>query len=203
MSFGKRQPGKEPAKPAPFIDYGEIGQASGGASVQLSQLMVIAVVAVVAAAALMSLGYALFGSSRGEAVQVEAHLVDGSAVSPSAQARLVAVCIEHGLLKLSGGEGPTEAQRESISRGCTCTFTEIASKLSPLQTQMLYVDQRTRLRATMAQMDRTGERITVGGIPKLEAADNAAIALVASDRYDAHWREARDLSETQAARCKP
>lgn len=112
------------------------------------------------------------------------------------------LCVEHNLLLSLHGDGSDEDRRSKAAKTCECTFGEIAEQLTPLQMLMLASDQRARLRATMAEIDRTGERIAVGNLPMFDVAEGTAVALVTSERYRAYWREARDLASRQVARCK-
>lgn len=203
MSFGKRNIDKRPPGPSPFIELESAAAAPARHQpIRIPRLMVFVVGTTVILAALSALSLNLFNGSRSEMIQVEAALIDGSPATSSARSQLVGLCVEQNMLLSSGGDISDDDKRTKAAKTCQCTFGDIADQLTPLQVQMLTVDQRARLRATMAELDRTGERVFIASVPRFDAAEGAPIALVAADRYQAHWREARDLASRQTARCK-
>ncbi len=205
MSFGKRRSDRSTSEPSDLHDYHS--PASPAAFVParmdtagLSRLLVISVAGVVMLAAVSALFFIQPG--RGDPVEVEAALIDGSQVSTASQGRVVQMCIEQGLLAATRGVEPGDEQRPRIARACECTVGAVVGLLSPLQMQMLYVDYRTKLRATIAEIDRTGESVSTSIMPKLESREGAPVALVTAASFATHWREARSTVSQYAARCQ-
>jgi hypothetical protein len=202
MSFGKRNAGHHQNDPAPVVRYRDVTLPPAGRSAALSRMLVLAVVGLVAFGGLSALLAGLLGWGRAEPVQVDAALIDGSSHPSVDQGRVVDMCTQHGFMAATRGAPGREAERAKVEQACACAIEATAAELSPLQMSMLYVDYRTRLRATLADIDRTGERFDVGAVPRLEMREGAAVALVAADRYEGHWRAARDRVAEQARRCQ-
>lgn len=203
MSFGKRNIDKRP--PGHEALHSAADAATYPARLQpirIPRLMVFVVGMTVVLAAVSALSMNLLNPSRYEMVQVEAGLIDGTPATVSARSQLVGLCVEQQMLLSTRADVSDDEKNARANRTCACTFGDITDQLTPLQVRMLTSDQRARLRATMAEIDRTGERIAVGSLPKFDIADGAAVALVTADRYQAYWREARDLANRQAARCR-
>lgn len=204
MAFGKRKIGKGPEAPSHLGGFSEhAAPAIAAATIDtpaISRLLVISVAGVVMLASISALFFIY--PNRGEPIEVEASLIDGSTLSSSAHDRVVQMCAQEGQLTAAHGGETGDAAGARVTRACECTLRGVVGQLSPLQMQMIYVDYRTKLRATLAAIDRTGERIPTSEMPKLEARDGAPLALVTTASYQAHWREARGLLAQQAARCQ-
>ena len=204
MSFGKRNIDKHLAEPIQG-EHLEPSAVSPWAHAKtcdpatLSRLLVISVAGVVMLAGISALFFIQPG--RGEPIEVEAALIDGTQVSASSQGRVVGMCIEQGLIAATRGVEPGDELRPKLARACECTVSGVVGQLSPLQMQMVFVDYRTALRATLAEIDRTGESVTTGQMPKLDAGDGVPTALVAAASFQSRWREARGLVSQQSARC--
>lgn len=201
MSFGKRNTDRhgEGAQGAPvFRDLSVPIQVD---TARISRLLVFAVGGIVLLGAISTV--AMHGLPWGtrEPFQVEASLVDGSANAATSISSVVQMCTEERALAASAGDGAGDEARTRAAKSCRCAIEAAASQLTPLQMQMLYIDQRTRLRATMARIDRTGETFAVGAVPRVEIREGAAVALVTADSYEAHWREANGVMAQQTARC--
>jgi len=205
MSFGKRRSGREsdaptgtpglhtPVDPASF-------RAAGLDTAGISRLLVISVAGIVMLASISAL--LVIQPGRGEPIEVEAALIDGSQPASAAQGRVVQMCVEQAMLTATRGEDPGDDQRPRITKTCECTVEAVVSQLSPLQMQMLYVDYRTLMRVKIAEIDRTGESISKFAMPKIESREGAPVALITAASYAAHWREARGLVSQNAARCQ-
>lgn len=204
MAFGKRKIGKGHVEPSHVGGlYGHQAPAIAAATIDtpaISRLLVISVAGVVMLASISALFFIY--PNRGEPIEVEASLIDGSTLASSAHDRVVQMCTEEGMLTATRGAEAGDEAAARVARACECTVRGLVGQLSPLQMQMVYVDYRTKLRATLAAIDRTGERIATSEMPKLEARDGAPLALVTTASYQAHWREARGLVAQQAARCQ-
>lgn len=204
MAFGKRKIGKGPEQaPHPDGFLQPSAPAIGTDRIDtpaISRLLVISVAGIVMLAGVSALVF--IHPDRGEPVEVEASLIDGSTLAASAHDRVVQMCAEQGLLAATRGGATADDMGTRVMRTCECTIGGVIGQFSPLQMQMVYVDFRTKLRATLATIDRTGERITTGGMPRLEARDGAPIALMTAASYHAHWQEARGLVAQQTARCQ-
>lgn len=202
MSFGKRNIDKRPPGPAPFEVQTSAIAPSRDLPIRIPRLMVFVVGMTVALAAISALSMDVFNSSRSEMVQVEAAWIDGTPATLSTRAQLVGLCVEQSMLTATALDGIDNDKRAKAAKGCECAFGELADQLTPLQVHMLTHDQRARLRASMAELDRTGERIAVGTLPRLEPRESAAMAVVSAERYQQYWREARDAASRQSMRCK-
>jgi hypothetical protein len=204
MAFGKRNIDKQLEEPShgEHVDPSQISpwaQPRTWDPATLSRLLVISVAGVVMLAGISALFFIQPG--RGEPIEVEAELIDGTQVSASSQGRVTDMCIDQALMIATRGSEPSEDQRPRIARACGCTVSGVVDQLSPLQMQMVFVDYRTTLRATLAEIDRTGESVVAGGMPKLNARDGVPTALVAAASFQSQWREARGLVSQQSARC--
>ncbi len=204
MSFGKRKLGKADDGLSPINSIYEHPspaiRSSRPDTTSISRLLVILVAGIVMLAGISALFFIHPG--RNETIEVEASLIDGSMFSASAQGLVVQMCVEEGMLTATRGEHAGDDQKPRVARICECTVGGVVGQLSPLQMRMLYVDYRTKLRATLAAIDRTGEHISTGAMPKLDARDGAPIALVTAASFQSHWREARGLLSQQSARCQ-
>lgn len=202
MSFGKRTSGRgaqehPELEPYPLAAPSPLVETPG-----FNRLIVLSLAAVVLLAALWAVIGSLRQSAANQPIQVEASLVDGSPLSASAHARTIEMCVENNLFAQTRGETSGDEHRPRFAQSCTCAIDGASSQLTPLQMQMLYIDQRTRVRAALARIDRTGERFAVGATPLVEIADGAPAVVMTTHSYEKLWSEARSLFEQQTARCQ-